>query len=293
MGLFDAFQLPPEPCTAPIPWLEREIGHFYAPQKIQCRVCRQYKTADSRLFRAAKTSDVLRTTCRKCELETRYGRTLNKRAQLIQQDPTLPTPFKQHLLRALPDEVRMSKVERLKAYSTAERTHTFRKEWRVVSQMITTRRRILLKLLASNRRLGSEGGPGGRLHQLRTESPLCAHYISELLHMYTHVIRRIRSTQVWGKLINWHLPPVHWRASAEHMVDYPPGSSHYHYLCESLSPWEFTTRAERAQLDQLSPMGLPEYDPTRQRWLEIISRGQGSLMRRMYPEMSSISVSLS
>jgi len=283
MGLFNAFQLPPEPCTDPVPWLEREIGHFYAPQLIQCRVCHKLKKADTRLFRAARTSDVLRTTCRACELKTQYGRTLNKRAQMIQQDPSLPAPFKQRMVRMLPDEVRLSKVERLKAYGSAALKREFRTQWRAVSRMISARRDILLRLLAANRKAGSEGHAGGRLHQLRTDAPICASYISELLALYTDIGKRIRNTQSWGKVVDWHMPPKHWQDAVKKLAEHEPGSSHYLFICESMSPWEFTTPDDRAQLERYDMLKLEEGDFTRFTWVSIISRGQGTLMRRMYP----------
>jgi len=283
MGLFDAFQLPPEPCTEPIPWLEHEIGRFYAPQLIQCRVCRKYKTADSRLFRPNKTIDVLRTTCRNCELQTQYGRTLNKRAQMIQQDPTLPAAFKQRAILALPDAVRMSKTARLETTHSAAHKYAFKQAWKKVSHMVSVRRQVLDAQLAASR------STNGRLHQLRVNAPICASYISELRHLFKQVAARIRNPQVWGPLVNWHLPPAHWRDAIE-LVDahHPPyriSETKEKRISESLSPWEFTTPAERTQLERYDIFRLEEHSQVRQQWVELLSYGKGKLLLRMYPEM--------
>jgi len=268
-----------------VPWLEREIGRFYAPQLIQCRVCLKYKPADPRLFRAIRTSDVLRTTCRGCEHKTAYGRRLTTRANAIKLDPSLPAPFKQHLILSLPDQVRLSKTTRLKRAHGMEHNDAMKAMWRRVAHMISVRRSVLVSVLTASRHTGGEGSPGGRLHQMFTSTPICHSYITELLALYTTIGVRLRNTHEWGEVVDWHLPPKHWRDAIQQLTFCKPETSQYRRLCESMSPWEFTTPADRARLGRYDMLKLEEGDFTRFTWVSIISRGEGMLMRRMYPEM--------
>jgi hypothetical protein len=265
----------------PVAWLERPLGFFDAPQLIQCRHCLALKEANAKNYRNIKKIDRFRTTCRKCEDKTTYGRRAIARANRVKLDPALPDAVKAYELAELPAVVANSKSTLIKQARTKEHTYAFSAMWRKVAHIIAIRRQVLAQLVQASKRSVELGV----LAALMQESWVVSDYVDAVLGQYSTINDRLKDVDTWYDTIGGHLPPDHWQKCIQALVFHRnKASREYRGICERMSPWEFTTLEERNRLSALDPLNrLDEREEKHARWTRLISRGTQVLMRRMYP----------
>jgi hypothetical protein len=267
----------------PVAWLETPLGFFDAPQLIQCRVCMKLKETNARNYRNIKKLDRWRTTCRKCEDKTAYGRRAVARANRIKLDPVLPEAVKAYEMSELPAVVANSRSQRLKRFHTAEHVAAFNAMWRKVAHIVAVRRQILAQLIQANRRLS----PPGKLATLMSESWVVNDYVEAVLGLFTIVNQRLKEVDTWIDAVDGHLPPDHWQDAIKALIWHKRATGEYLDICRRMSPFEFTTRAERERLASIDPTRvLDSRDSACVRWVHILSRGRQTLQNHMYPGMA-------
>lgn len=255
-------------------WHEKPLGHHDAPQLIQCRACHKLKHAHHLHFRPIRASDRFRTKCRACEQKTRYRRTIDARMadiRLLTDHRRYPGGTSDEeraaLMLRLPDEIAESKSARLRAARAAEFDEDFRRLWKGVRKIVSARRAALVRRIEQSQRLGSPHGLWGVMQA----DPTCASYVRAVLAVYSSVVTRLRLAP-WRAAIGRHLPPGRWQA----VVANPTPD-----MMMEVSPFEFTTKAERDMLSRMDPEKHACHD-----WFRHISdsgRSNGTVKFHVYP----------
>lgn len=247
-------------------WHEKPLGHHDAPQLIQCRTCRKLKPAHHLHYRPIRSSDRFRHKCRACEQKSAYRRTLAARMAEVRAKPGLAEPERAALMLRLPDEVKASKSRRVAAARATEFDDDFKQLWKEARKIVAARRELLVQRIAQSKRNGTG------LWLVMEEDPTCARYVRTVLAVYSSVVARLRDQMRWRATIGDHLPPQRWQT----VIASPTND-----MMMEVSPFEFTTKAERDMLSRMDPEKHNCHG-----WFSNISesgRSNGTIKYHVYP----------
>lgn len=243
---------------------ERLLGHFDAPQIIQCRVCMTLKPAQPLFFRNIRTTDRFRKTCRKCEQKSAYHRSLVGKSAAVRNDPRLQRAgLVQRELTALHQEhARQSNANKAKGRAK-QLDAQFTRYWTATRRLVVRWRTMTYEILTNNSRLSTP--QGARVCNMRMVNdmlnveynPRIEHYLRLRLGVMSEIVKRMRSMDEWARLIGLHMPPRQWRDFIDKIGDTVVTDKQ---LIDAglfeLDPFVFATKDEIASLMAHSPTTL-------------------------------------
>lgn len=243
---------------------ERLLGHFDAPQIIQCRVCMTLKPAQPLFFRNIRTTDRFRKTCRKCEQKSAYHRSLVGKSAAVRNDPRLQRAgLVQRELTALHQEhARQSNANKAKGRAK-QLDAQFTRYWTATRRLVVRWRTMTYEILTNNSRLSTP--QGARVCNMRMVNdmlnveynPRIEHYLRMRLGVMSEIVKRMRSMDEWARLIGLHMPPRQWRDFIDKIGDTVVTDKQ---LIDAglfeLDPFVFATKDEIASLMAHSPTTL-------------------------------------